>query len=291
MLVSKISIPEEKILALISAIKQKKELNSLSDDFIRKSLLEYFSQNKKSIDYLNNLKSAKYKQIIKEVRAKLRKVYGLFRLEEELKKRRKLLEMLLSSPKKRKSIVEEILKTHSSTRERLPIYEKLYKKIFEITGKPTSITDLGSGINPFSFSFMNIKKCSYYAYDISQEEMNHLNKYFKLLHKNNSFFKGTAGILDALNLSSLKRLPKVNVCFLFKMTDVLDRGKGHKVTESVLTTLPADFVVISFATKTMSGKKMTAPRRKWMEWLCKRLGYEYKVILFANEIFYIIDKK
>jgi len=288
MLVGNKLIEEQKVIELIEAIRKKKELNEVSQEFVKDHLFSYLTKNSKLVDFLDNPKSAKYKQVIKEVRADLRKVYGLFRVEEKSKVRVQLVdELLKASLQKRKGLIADILGTHASTKERLPIYEKLYAEIFKITGKPEKIVDLGCGINPFSVSFTKLKKLKYYAYDISNDEMDLLNKYFTLLNKKNSKFEGHAEVLDILHFA---KLPKADVCFLFKMTDVLDRGKGHKTTEKVIEMVPAKWIVVSFATKTMSGKKMTAPKRKWMEWLCNRLGYKYKVLSFANELFYVVEK-
>ncbi len=90
MLVGKRIIDEENVRSLISAIKQKKELQHISDDFVRDQVFSYFQQNPQRISDLANPRSQKYKQIIKEARAKLRRVYGLFRTTEEGKKRREL---------------------------------------------------------------------------------------------------------------------------------------------------------------------------------------------------------
>ena len=94
-----------------------------------------------------------------------------------------------------------------------------------------------------------------------------------------------------LDILKIKKLPQADIAFLFKMTDVLDRGKGHKKTEEVLKRIPAKFVVISFPTITMSGKKMNFPRRKWVELLCDRLDYTFRVLEFSNELFYVIKTK
>ena len=65
------------------------------------------------------------------------------------------------------TLLEQVLGFHSSTKERLRYYPRLYEQIFKITGKPQTILDLGSGINPFSFNYMNLRNCHYYAYDLS----------------------------------------------------------------------------------------------------------------------------
>ncbi|PIN74426.1 hypothetical protein COV20_00160 [Candidatus Woesearchaeota archaeon CG10_big_fil_rev_8_21_14_0_10_45_16] len=293
MLIGKTLISEDAVKEIILAIKKKKELSGINDDFVREQLFSYLKKNQQKAAVLqqNNPKAAAYKQVIKDVRSQLRRVYGLFRVDEERKKREDLKTVLEEAPEnKLKQVSSRILETHSSTKERLPIYEKIYDKIFAITGKPRRIIDLGCGLNPFSFPSMRLRKAAYHAYDISQSEIELLEDYFKRLHDSNPHFQGYAEILDILHWQYLQHLETADVCFLFKMTDVLDRGKGHKVTEEVLKAVPARYVVISFATKTMSGKKMTAPRRKWMEWLCDRLQYEYNVLSFPNEIFYVIKK-
>lgn len=292
MRIGKIDLSEEKIVGLIEQIKRKKELREVSDAFVRDQLFQYFLRSPGMVSVLENPRSTQYKKIIKEMRAVLRRVYGLFRVEQGATERRELVEKLVKQSLDEQLVyLRRILSTHSSTRERLAHYEELYAKIWKITGKPAKIIDLGCGINPFSIYLMDLPKLQYYAYDISEEEISLLGQFFKQEHRLNPSFKGVAEILDALHFAALEKLHQVDVCFLFKMTDVLDRGKGHKVTEEVLRRVPARFVVVSFATKTMSGKKMTAPRRRWMEWLCQRLGWKYTLVEIPNELFYVVEKK
>ena len=278
------------ITALIKEIKKKKELQTIADHFVQEYLAKCLQQEPKILRSLEenfNPKSRAYAAVTKQVRARLRRVYGLFR--DDPRERKRLIEELFSSAKqKRTGLIKEILSTHSSTQERLPLYEKLYAKIFSLAGKPRTILDLGCGINPFSFAYMKLGQCTYHAYDVNEEEIQSINQYFQLLHRENPSFQGKAIVADiaAADLT----FPKADLAFLFKMTDVIDKGKGHKRTEELLQRIPARYVIISFATKTMSGKEMTAPRRSWMEWLCKRLGYEYTILEYPNELFYVVKK-
>jgi hypothetical protein len=263
---------------LIKEIKKKKELSQLDNKFIKEELDRFFKREPKIFKNLKeqtNPKAKDYKIVIKEVRAKLRRSYGLFRVEKETKKLKQLA-------KEKK--YSEILKTHSSTKERLPFYNQLYQKIFNITKEPKTILDLGAGLNPLSYDFMKTKS-EYYAYDLSKEEVQIINQFFK-----NKKINGKAGILDLLETKKVKKLPTADVAFLFKMTDVLDKGKGHKTSEEVIKAIPAKFIVVSFPTLTMSGKPMNHPRRGWIELMCKRLGYNYKILEFSNELFYVIEK-
>jgi len=264
---------------LIKDIKQKKELLQLDDQFVKEELNRYFKKEPKILKKLGeelNPKSKEYKKVIKEVRAKLRRSYGLFRVEKESKDLKELF---------KKKDYQKILETHSSTKERLSFYDQLYQKIFKITGIPKTILDLGSGINPLSFSHMNLKNVNYFAYDLSKEEVKILNQFFK-----DQKIKGKAGILDLLQIEKVKKLPKAEVAFLFKMTDVLDKGKGHKTSENVIKAIPAKFIVVSFPTLTISGKKMNYPRKGWIELMCKRLEYKLNILEFSNELFYVMEK-
>jgi len=302
---------EKKIHVLLQEIKRKKELQEISAEFVIKELQNYLNKNHQAKKFISqpkplNPKSAQYKAIIKEVRAKLRVVYGLFREEHDLDRREELISSLFAQtsqtilptkpapmttlsnkPPLDPQIIIEILKTHSSTKERAALYEKLYQNIFEITGTPKTILDLGCGINPFSIPLMKVDSLRYYAYDLSVEEIESLNDFFRSLNKINPNLIGKAEVLDLLQFS---KLPSAEVCFLFKMTDVLEHGKGHKITESIIKSIPASFIVISFPIKTMSGKRMNFPRRRWIELMCKRLNYSYQLLELSNELFYVIKK-
>ena len=292
MLIGKIVLDEAKITGLIHNILQRKTLQDLNKDFVRDELFKYLQKNHQLVSKLNSnfqSKSSIYKKVLKEVRQQLRRVYGLYRTTIERDNREELIQQL-SSDKNFKTTITKILQTHSSTKERLDFYAKLYSNIFKITKAPTSILDLGCGLNPFSIPLMDLNKLNYYAYDLSKEEINSLNTFFQFLEENNDGFWGVAKVLDAFSWEEIAKHDPVDLCFLFKMTDVLDRGRGHKVSEEVINRIPAKYVVVSFSTKTMSGKGMNFPERKWIELMCTRLKYTYKPLKFSNEIFYVIKK-
>lgn len=274
---------------LVLDIAKKKELRSLQHDYVRKQVQWYMSKH--TIPNTLHSKSAVYRKIIKEIRASLRRTYGLFREEVKTSALVDAIERLFSShTKERGEILAKLLVIHASTRERLLYYKELYSRIFAITGQPKRLLDLGCGLNPFSVLFFeNIRQLQYYVYDLSSDELDAVSLFFRKLHKEKNGFFGKAKAADLLDFSFLEKLPKADVAFLFKVADVLDT-KGHKNTEEVLKRVPARFVVLSFATRTMSGKRMTAPRRRWVEWLCTRLGYRYTVFELGNEIFYVVEK-
>lgn len=259
---------------LIESIKKKKEFSYLEDDFVLKVLKIYFKSN--SVPS-NNKRSALYKLTVKNVRKILREVFGVFQPVDDLK-RLELLDELNSL--KDLDMHREILSRHISTRERLDFYDRLYSRIFDITGKPKSILDLACGINPISFPFMDVK-VKLICYELSKLDCDLLNGYF------NKF--GIYGKVVCGDLLSVKKFPKVDVVFLFKTLDSLEILSKNSSLE-LLNKLNCKWIVVSFATKSLGGRKKIS-KRVWFEKLLKKLKYRYEVLDFDNERFYVVRKK
>ncbi|MBI9043346.1 MAG: hypothetical protein JEZ06_02600 [Anaerolineaceae bacterium] len=80
-----------------------------------------------------------------------------------------------------RNLCMDILETHASTRERIPIMEKFYNRIFSEIGKPEIILDLACGLHPFSFPWMGLPKTTrYFAYDLHLPRINLINQFFYL---------------------------------------------------------------------------------------------------------------
>ncbi len=157
--------------------------------------------------------------------------------------------------------------------ERKGFNKELYEKIFSLTKKPKTILDLGCGLNPLYFPYKDV---AYLASDIDKEALKKVKKHFKK-HK----IKGEVFYLDLNDASELKSI-KTDITLIFK---VLDNFKKQTIKE-ILKKLNTKYVVISFATKTISGKRMNLPKRDWFEKMIK--DYQYEKIRFFNEIFYVI---
>ena len=165
-------IPKSNLAQIVTDIQKKRELRQLSPDFVEQQLRQFLQKNFHLRDFVihsNNPKSAQYKIIIKQVRASLRKVYGLFRVGPDVRQRREICSRLLKTKGGPVSepLLNDILSTHSSTRERIPSYKAMYSTLFRLTGIPHTIIDLGCGLNPFSIPFMKLSALQYRAYDIS----------------------------------------------------------------------------------------------------------------------------
>jgi len=268
---------------ILSKIKASKKYKNLSGEILVNEIQAYLKSNP-------NIKRIK-KQDIKQIKAKLHRLYASYQINKK-NKRNKYLEELKQALKENnhEKIIEihkKILQTNISARERLNEYESLYKEIFKITGIPLSIIDLGSGLNPLSFPFMNLNLLDYYAYEIDKSDVNFLNKYFEIMKEKG--LNGKAEIFNIRNLEKISDLPLADIIFVFKLIDLLNT-KNKKPGEELIKKLieKTKFIVASFATKTLFRKQMNFPRRKGFELMLARNNLNFHKIEIKNEVFYVI---
>ncbi len=168
------------------------------------------------------------------------------------------------------------LRKHLSTRERLPHYNEVYKRILNNFGVKLNIIDLGAGINGFSYKFFP-KNTHYVAVEAVGQLANLMNFYFEKNRLN------AKAIHESLfNLSRIKEIiqdcKKPRIIFLFKVLDSLEMLEGDYSKKLLTEIIPlADKVVISFATRSMIKKEKFKVNRKW-------------IIDFIKENFKVLDE-
>ena len=205
--------------------------------------------------------------------------------EEKIKLTRNLLRKVFSAFISHKILSlkdkpsEWILRKHLSTRERLPYYSEIYKKILNKTGRKVSIIDLGAGINGFSYGYFSKLgyNVSYTGVEAVGQLVNLTNYYFKAKK-----IKGEAFHLSLFDLEKIKEViektKKPRIVFLFKTIDSLEMLKENYSKELILSIAPlVEEIVVSFATKSMIKRKEFRVNRKW-------------IINFIKENFTILDE-
>jgi 16S rRNA (guanine(1405)-N(7))-methyltransferase len=278
-------LSKKQVEQILNDIQKNKKYSSISRDLIKKEIKKYFQISPKSISLLEKTQSKKYKEIIKKIRNRLHLVYGSFQTKSKAKMEGLLREIDGINDYKTH---DKILSLSVSSKERLKDYEKIYSSIFKITTRPKKIIDLGCGLNPISYPYMHINNLVYYAYDIDQKDIAFLDNYFNIIGRYTKI-KGKAFVADLKDLDIVKELPRADICFMFKLVDVLER-RGHKLSEELIKSLKCKHIVVSFPTKTVSGRNMRHPYRGWIEKMLDRIGYKFERIVFDNEVFYIISK-
>ena len=253
---------------IFNQIKAKKELRGISDSVVLDAFSEVLRKNSLKQSDIALLKKAEIKLLVKETRAQLRRYSGRF----------------YSGTQERKSLLDydkmqDLLDTHSSTKERKDFYPQLKSIIKNL--KIGAVLDLGCGLNPIALAEKEIK---YYAFDINEEDLEIVNDFFNK--------KEIQGYAKAYDLRKIKPgdLPNADLCLIFKVFDILE-NKGHKLAEKIILSVNCRYILASFPTKTLSGRAMNHPQRGWIERLLIRLGFPFEITKSKNEIFYLIEKK
>jgi hypothetical protein len=277
----------DKIILVIKDVLAKKELANLNDEFVLEKVKLFLEKHKEIKEKLEKTEHSKFRrskeheEIIKKIRAELREVYGVF-IQDDYNKRFEFLEEL----RKNQSLENnnKILALHKSSQERLPYYTVIYKKIFEITGTPKKIIDFACGLNPFSYPYLGCNP-EYAACDLAEKDLEFIDAYFKIMNINGSVKKIDL-IKDKAEVWEITK--NADLVFLLKTLDSLEAIKWGN-SEALLSKIKAKFIVVSFSTKSLGGKKtIKKEKRAWFERLVKKFGYEVQVFEIPGELFYIL---
>jgi len=259
---------------VVELVLKKKELRGISEDVVLKEINRNLSPKIMTLVEEKRFKSEELRKFVKIIRAQLRRQFGAFNNPKI--NRLKLME---------KKDYYGLLMSHQSSRERMSYYPEVYSKIFKGAKTPASIIDIGCGFNPLSAEFMPLLPKKYLALDINENDLKIIENYF--IDKK---INGSAKVFDATILKNYNFNEEFDICFAFKLFEILERTKSHRLTEDIIKLIPSKNIIASFSTKTLSGAPMSRARRIWFEVMSKRLGYSIESFSIPNELFYILRK-
>jgi len=240
---------------LIEEIKNKKQFSELPDFVVERAL------EKSGGD-------------VKEARALLRKYFGVFLVNKVFK-----------------GVDEKILQSHISSKDRC--YDFLYKKIFETVDAVGSVVDLGAGVNGFSYGFFP-EDIVYVGVEAVGQLVRITNNYFKDrgFEKAHVFHKDLFDLNFVLDILQKLEKDKPRVVFMFQVFDALEffeRDFSKKLLLEI--SRESEFIVLSFALKSLSGKKkFDVNRRRLLDFLEKNFEI-LNNLQTRNEKFLILKNK
>jgi 16S rRNA (guanine(1405)-N(7))-methyltransferase len=182
------------------------------------------------------------------------------------------------------SACERVLDLHSSTRERLPILDRFYATIFEFTGRPKAVLDLGCGLNPVALPWMGLGPgARYIALDIDADRVQFLNRYLAL-----------AGLEPLARCQDILVHPPedaAGLAFLLKMSPSLERQESRATLE-VLERLRTPFVVVSFAVKSLGGREKGMVDHYGRHFLdmVETHGWPVEELSFETELVFVVSR-
>lgn len=182
-----------------------------------------------------------------------------------------------------KFICAQILAAHASTRERMPILEEFYRRLFARIGRPRSIIDVACGLNPFAFPWMKLPASTiYHAYDLHHPRVDLINHFFKL--------QGLQPLAVARDVLVHPPQEEADAAFLFKEAHRIEqRQRGANVP--LWQALKVRYLVVSLPAESLSGKHNLMERqRALVQSVVSGQPWTVDEMIFENEMVFVIEK-
>ncbi len=176
-----------------------------------------------------------------------------------------------------------LLQSHASTRERIPLLEDFYQRLWRVSGPPAVLLDLACGLNPFSLPWMGLPAgCQYLAYDIHAPRVALINQFFRLA--------GQPG--QALVQDVLVHPPEIaaDAAIFFKEAHRFDQ-RQRDCNLPFWQALRVRWLFVSLPSASLSGRRDLVERqRRLIQKTLKGTGWPVSEINFENELVFCIQK-
>lgn len=268
-------IRRKDIQAVSQMIQKKSKYSQIDARFV-----EHLAQNELE-------KGRSVKDAVKAVASKLHQVAGAYfvrpPLYELLHKQIRNLPAEMDSPETQ-AFCREVMASHSSTRERLPILERFFSETLETIAPVSSILDLACGMNPLALPWMPVREnVSYYGCDIYTDLVDLLTVFSKHF--------GIQSDFSVCNLIDMTFKHTAKVAFLLKTLPCLEQlEKG--IEAELLETIPADFLLISYPIRSLGGRSKGMRKNYEQQFweLVKGRGWQVTQYEFPDELAFLVKK-
>ncbi len=230
---------DERLEELVAIVRAKPVYRSLDEDLVRE-LGQQELQKRRS-----------FKEAAKQTRSRLHQAAGAY-LGAGLNFSQQQ-EALIAQPGSLqdpalREFCQQSMAAHASTRERLPILQDFYSKIFAGLPPVHSLLDIACGLNPLALPWMPLPSgAAYYGLDIFGDMIDFLNAFLTHVHQPGSFqvYNLVRGLPDGLPPVQLAMLLKTAPCL-----EQLDKGSSKRLLESIR----ADYLLVSYPVYSLGGR-------------------------------------
>jgi len=268
------SIDETTVDAVVTAVKQSRKYRDTSEETIRQLAAEAVQEYKKA------------KPAEKAVRRRLHSIMAPYLGDPDYSAAGGLLSDVFAAgdPVAIRAACRDLMHTHLSTRERLPILDSFYRGIFAVTGAPRRLLDIACGLNPLAFPWMDLPVAGteFIAYDIHEPRVDFLNHYFTL--------QGLPPLAFVKDVAVQAPVESGDVALFLKEMPRFERnypGHGRRLLEAIATR----WLVVSFPTiSTHGGRNLTNRYRDFFHQMIDGSGWPVTELLFESELVFCADK-
>jgi 16S rRNA (guanine(1405)-N(7))-methyltransferase len=139
----------------------------------------------------------------------------------------------------------DVMRTHASTRERIPHLDRFHAAIREVTGAPRRLLDVGCGLGPLALPWMAVADATYLASDVDDRALGTVRGFLELVGQPHDVALRDA-VIDPPRESA-------DLALLLKLVTTLDRQDPGAATR-LLRVLDVRHAVVTFATRSLGGR-------------------------------------
>lgn len=236
---------------------------------------------------LELVKGRSSRETVKAVRSKLHQVAGAY--QEKGMDFQRWRNELIHLPAEAydtamRMFCREVMQTHASTRERLPILTDFYTRIFAALPPIHSILDLACGLNPLAIPWMPLAPgAAYFAGDIYTALVDFLDEFLDQIS-----MPGGAFLCD---LTEDIPQQQVDLALVLKTLPVLEQ-LDRELPARLLDTLNAKNILVSYPAHSLGGrsKGMVANYAARFEALTAGKPWQIQRFDFPGELAFLIRK-
>jgi 16S rRNA (guanine(1405)-N(7))-methyltransferase len=233
-------------------------------------------------------KRSSFKEAIKATKNKLHQVGGAY-LNSKFDRKRVLswlasLESADGDEDQLRQACRQIMASHASTHERLPLLPEFYATVLADIPPVRSVIDVACGLNPLSIPWMPLAEdVTYHAVDIYTEMIDFLNQALPLLG-----VKGNAECRDVISEPPSEEADLALVLKSIPCLEQIDDGAGERLIDS----LQAKFILVSFPARSLGGrdKGMLQNYGDRFRGLAEDKGWQIKEYPFTTELVFLLHK-
>ncbi len=176
-----------------------------------------------------------------------------------------------------------MLDSHASTRERIPLLEEFYARIWEVTGVPQVVLDVACGMHPFALPWMSLPaSTAYHAYDIHRARVELIGE----------FLAASGRLPLAYQQDILVQPPAIqaDMAFFFKEAHRFEQRRRGACL-SFWQSLRVRWLLVSLPVNSLSGARNLEERQRHLvSSLLADQPWQVHEIRFDSELVFCIQK-
>lgn len=177
---------------------------------------------------------------------------------------------------------QDLMKTHVSTRERLPILDQFYQTVLADLPAIDTVLDVACGLNPLAWPWLPLAPTvQYTAVDIYADMLNFIDEFFAIA--------GVNGRIQQRDVIGNPPTEQADLILLLKTLPCLEQV-DKTAASTLLDALNGRYLLISYPTQSLSGrsKGMVAYYTQQFEQLANGRSWQIKRFEFATELAFLV---